>query len=118
MTGRAQGLGESTPMLRQLSRDLQALRAALRLRILAALAAGESNVADLGAALRISQPLLSWHLKELRLAGFVQSRRMGREVLYCLAPARFHDLIRDLEAVVGFSLFEAAPISSEEEVEV
>jgi len=65
------------PAVRRLSRDFQALRAVVRLRILAALAAGESNVADLGAALRISQPLLSWHLKELRLAGFVESQRVG-----------------------------------------
>lgn len=121
MKDRVQATGELTPALRRLSRDFQALRAVVRLRILAALAPDESNVADLGAALRISQPLLSWHLKELRLAGFVQSRRVGREVIYCLAPARFRDLIGNLEALVGFSMSEApqpAASSSSGEVEV
>ena len=106
MTVRPSTAGDMAPTVRRLSRDFQALRAVVRLRILAALAAGESNVADLGAALRISQPLLSWHLKELRLAGFVESQpqRVGREVLYRLAPERFRELWADLEALVGFSI--------------
>ncbi|HXK41857.1 MAG TPA: metalloregulator ArsR/SmtB family transcription factor [Anaerolineae bacterium] len=103
MTVRPLAAGDMAPTVRRLSQDFQALRAVVRLRILAALAAGESNVADLGAALRISQPLLSWHLKELRLAGFVESQRVGREVLYRLVPERFRELRADLEALVGFS---------------
>ncbi len=112
MTNRIQAPWEMTPSLRRLSRDFQALRAVVRLRILAALGSGESNVADLGALLRISQPLLSWHLKELRMAGFVQSRRVGREVLYRLEPARFCDLIGDLESLVGFSLSRVVPLAA------
>lgn len=108
MAGRAQTSGELVPVVRRLSRDFQALRAVARLRILAALAAGESNVVDLSVALRISQPLLSWHLKELRLAGFVHSRRLGREVLYQVVPARFCDLMTDLEALLGFSFADAS----------
>ncbi len=72
MTTRAQVTKDLVPVVRRLSRDFQALRAVVRLRILAALATGESNVVDLSTTLRISQPLLSWHLKELRLAGFVR----------------------------------------------
>ncbi|MDX9955161.1 MAG: metalloregulator ArsR/SmtB family transcription factor [Anaerolineae bacterium] len=108
MAGRAQISGELVPVVRRLSRDFQALRAVARLRILAALAAGESNVVDLSVALRISQPLLSWHLKELRLTGFVHSRRLGREVLYQVVPARFSVLMTDLEALLGFSFAEAS----------
>lgn len=102
MAGQAQS--EITPTLRRLSRDFQALRAVLRLRILAALAPGESNVVELGRALRVSQPLLSWHLKELRLAGFVQSRRVGREVLYRLAPERFQELVQNLAVLLDVPL--------------
>lgn len=104
MVDRGQMLNEMTPNLRRLSRDFQALRAVLRLRIVASLALEESNVADLGVGLRISQPLLSWHLKELRTAGFVESRRSGREVVYRLVPGRIRDLVRALESLVGFSL--------------
>ncbi|MBN1923010.1 MAG: helix-turn-helix transcriptional regulator [Anaerolineae bacterium] len=118
MTARPQVSGELVPVVRRLSRNFQALRAVVRLRILAALAAGESNVVDLSVALRISQPLLSWHLKELRLAGFVHSRRLGREVVYRLVPSQFCDLMTDLEALLGFSFAEsslqAASISSGE----
>lgn len=94
---------EHLTQLRRLSKDLRALSGLIRLRILATLKEGESSVAELGAELRISQPLLSWHLKELRLAGFVNTRRSGRKVLYSLCPEKFLDLERELEALLGYS---------------
>jgi DNA-binding transcriptional ArsR family regulator len=39
-------------------------------------------VTKLARALRISQPLVSFHLRPLRALGLVQVRRAGREV-YC-----------------------------------
>ena len=94
--------------IRRLARGFQALRSILRIRILAALAEGQSNVKDLEAKLRVSQPLLSWHLNQLRQAGFVNAERMGREVLYCLHPNAFQDMVGDLEHVLGFSLSSSA----------
>ncbi|RLC90588.1 MAG: ArsR family transcriptional regulator [Chloroflexi bacterium] len=94
---------EHLTQLRRLSKDLRALSALIRLRVLATLKEEESNVAELGAELRISQPLLSWHLKELRLAGFVNTRRSGRKVLYRLCPEKFLELERELEALLGYS---------------
>ena len=53
-----------------------------RLRIVEQLAAGERNVNDLAGQLRLAQPLISWHLRMLRLGGVVRTRRDGRQV-YC-----------------------------------
>ena len=90
--------------LRHLTKGFQVLHSVLRLRILAALAVRESNVKDLEGVLRVSQPLLSWHLTQLRQAGFVTAERIGREVRYRFQPAALQELVRTLEALLGISL--------------
>jgi len=71
--------------LREMTRYFYALKDIMRLRILVTLAgSGEMTVTELARALRISQPLVSFHLRPLRLLGLVQVRRAGREV-YCSA---------------------------------
>ncbi len=110
---------ESSAHLRSLATELRALASVLRLKILAALADGEHNVTDLSQQLRVSQPLLSWHLNELRLAGFVEAERAGREVRYRLNPALFRQLTQDLEALLGLpaNATATATISSMEVLE-
>jgi DNA-binding transcriptional ArsR family regulator len=69
--------------LRELARYFYALKDVLRLRILVTLAcSGEMTVTELAQALHVSQPLISFHLRPLRLIDLVQVRRVGREV-YC-----------------------------------
>ena len=69
--------------LREEARYFHALKDILRLRILATLAGrGEMTVTELARTLRVSQPLVSFHLRPLRLLDLVQVRRAGREV-YC-----------------------------------
>jgi ArsR family transcriptional regulator, arsenate/arsenite/antimonite-responsive transcriptional repressor len=69
--------------LREIARYFHALRDILRLRILLTLAErGEMTVTELAQTLRVSQPLISFHLRPLRLIDLVQVRRVGREV-YC-----------------------------------
>ena len=69
--------------LRELAQYFHALRGVLRLRILLLLAnEGEMTVTELTRALRVSQPLVSFHLRPLRLLGLVAVRRSGRQV-YC-----------------------------------
>ena len=69
--------------LREMARYFYALKDILRLRILVTLAgSGEMTVTELAQALYVSQPLVSFHLRPLRLLGLVQVRRAGREV-YC-----------------------------------
>jgi len=90
--------------LRRLTKGFQALHSVLRLRILAVLAEGESNVRDLESVLRVSQPLLSWHLLQLRQVGFVAAERVGREVRYRFEPAAFQELVHAMEAMLQVSL--------------
>ena len=90
--------------IRRLARGFKALHSVLRLRILAALSDGESNVRDLESQLRVSQPLISWHLTQLRQAGFVKAERVGREVHYRLNPPTFQELVGNIETLLGFSL--------------
>ncbi|HET9681524.1 MAG TPA: metalloregulator ArsR/SmtB family transcription factor, partial [Candidatus Limnocylindrales bacterium] len=57
-----------------------------RLRIVRRLAAGEATVSELIDQVGLSQPLVSWHLGKLRLAGLVETRRAGRETVSRLLP--------------------------------
>ncbi len=67
--------------LREMARFFYTLKDILRLRILVALADGkEMTVTELARTLHISQPLVSFHLRPLRLHGLVRVRRAGREV--------------------------------------
>jgi ArsR family transcriptional regulator len=68
-----------------MARYFHALKDIMRLRILATLAAsGEMTVTELARSLRVSQPLVSFHVRPLRLLNLVQVRRAGREVYYSL----------------------------------
>ena len=58
-----------------------------RRAILDVLADGEKSAKDLGSPFRISQPALSQHLRVLREAGLVTTRRDGRFRYYRLEPA-------------------------------
>ena len=73
--------------LKEIARYFYALKDVLRLRILITLAeSGEMTVTELAQTLRVSQPLVSFHLNPLRVLGLVQVRRAGREV-YCSVDA-------------------------------
>lgn len=79
------------------ARDLRTYYRALgdgtRLRILQLLATeGEHTVSALAIRLRLSQPLLSWHLRRLRRAGVVSTVRAGREVRCTFDRERFAQL--------------------------
>ncbi len=57
-----------------------------RRRILGLLRTGETPAGEIGAALDLSQPGVSKHLRVLREAGLVQARAAGRQRLYALRP--------------------------------
>ncbi len=85
--------------MRELARQLQALKGLVRLRLIRRLAHGEASVSALTEHLRLSQPLVSWHLHQLELQGFVSAQRLGRETHYRLERAAFTRLqesLRDL----------------------
>jgi ArsR family transcriptional regulator len=70
-----------------------------RVVILYALAGGPKCVNELAAALSISQPNISRHLKVLRERSLVTTERNGQAVIYSLADERLIkalDLLRDV----------------------
>jgi ArsR family transcriptional regulator len=83
-------------------RDLKLLCRALgdvmRLRILQRLAGeAEVSVSDLASGLVISQPLASWHLRILRRAGILSTRKDGRQV-YC---SLVRDRLMEFQQAIG-----------------
>lgn len=70
----------------------KALADPTRLQIVVRLADRPATVTQLIGHVDLSQPLVSWHLRRLRAAGIVETRRNGREVVCSLsreALARF-----------------------------
>jgi DNA-binding transcriptional ArsR family regulator len=49
-------------------------------------------VNELSTRVVLSQPLISWHLRIMRLAGIIETRRQGREVICSLRAAAFDEL--------------------------
>ena len=107
------------------SRDLKAHYVGLanptRLAILALLVSGERTASEIARKLKLSQPLMSWHLRVMRRAGLVGTRRSGREVLCSLDrksireyQERFNQLIREPEGVSQPALSVAPPVADKE----
>lgn len=67
---------------------------ASRVRIIAALAAGEMHVGALAQAVEISESAVSHHLRHLRQMRLVRARKDGRHVFYALDDAHVGDLFR------------------------
>jgi ArsR family transcriptional regulator len=79
--------------LRRLRTFYRALGDETRLRIIGLLAeGGPMPVNALSARVGLSQPLISWHLRILRLAGLIDTRRQGRAVICQLRLAAFEEL--------------------------
>ncbi len=85
----------SNATLRELQLYHKALGDTTRLRIVNLLATdGDQSVSALTRTVRVSQPLISWHLRRLRRAGIVRTERVGREVRCSLDRERFAELQR------------------------
>ncbi|HZS86689.1 MAG TPA: metalloregulator ArsR/SmtB family transcription factor [Chloroflexota bacterium] len=78
---------------------------------------GERSVSDLCLNLGTTQPLMSWHVRMLRNAGVIATRRQGRQVFCSLDRAslaafqqRFEALIEGQAPLVEPSSARHAPI--------
>jgi ArsR family transcriptional regulator len=67
-----------------------------RLRILKILSQRESCVCELIEQIGLTQPLVSYHLRRLRDAGLVRTRRKAQWVYYSIDPAVWRSLISPL----------------------
>jgi DNA-binding transcriptional ArsR family regulator len=98
--------------LRRMRTMYRALGDETRLQIISLLAEHRQlPVNELSARVGLSQPLISWHLRILRLADLISTQRHGRETLCTLRLAAFAEL-REAEArlISGTSgIAESAP---------
>jgi ArsR family transcriptional regulator len=79
---------------------LRALAAPVRIAIVLELRESPSCVHDLVAALGVTQPLISQHLRVLKSAGVVAGARHGREVVYRLVDEHLAHIVVDAVAHV------------------
>jgi ArsR family transcriptional regulator len=86
-------------------RELRAFHKALadvnRLRIVRRLAQADATVRELIEHVGLSQPLVSWHIGRLRVAGLVETRRSGRETVCRLRPEALEAMFERELAVLG-----------------
>ena len=87
--------------LKELRGYYRTLSDATRLRILEQLARRELTVTEIARGLRMSQPLVSWHLHRLQQAGLIQMRRAGREVHCSLNQARLQSYERQFQSLIA-----------------
>ncbi len=81
----------------------------VRLQVLRQLAQKEEmSVTELVRAVRVSQPLLSWHLGVLKRMGLVRVRRDGRLVWYALNGPALRSFYQRLAAWLGMDAAFAA----------
>ena len=83
--------------LRAVAAYHKALSDPTRLRMLQRLAQAPATVTELIAHVDLSQPLVSWHLRRLRSAGVIVTRRAGREVI-CTLSREMLDYFRARES--------------------
>jgi ArsR family transcriptional regulator, arsenate/arsenite/antimonite-responsive transcriptional repressor len=82
-----------------LARMFHALSDQTRLALIARLRGGERCVCELMDQLDAAQSRLSFHLRVLREAGLVESRREGRWAYYWLRPEALEDLAQGVQAL-------------------
>jgi arsenate reductase (thioredoxin) len=85
----------------QVAARLAALADPVRLRLLGLLARGDCPVGTLAAALGLSQPLVSFHLKVLRQARIVEAERAGLFTYHRLRPAAVAGLFDELTGLLA-----------------
>ena len=74
---------------------LKALASPVRLGIVRELVGGGKRVHELVAALKVSQPLVSQHLRVLRSSRIVTARRQAREIEYTLTDDHVAHIVLD-----------------------
>ncbi len=104
---------------RELKQMTRALADVARLTIVYHLAhENEITVTELTTRLGISQPLVSWHLRKLRRAGLISTRRAGRQVYCSLNRQRFQACLQSLELLADPRLQIESPPTGETLIEI
>ena len=96
------------PMAASIVKILRVVADPNRLRILLLLKAEELSVAELQEILVMGQSTISTHLSQLKQAGLVEDRRIGKNSLYRLTTGNGNDVLADLLARAQREIPEAA----------
>lgn len=92
-------ISELEPNIGRAAKLMSMMSAPHRLEILCILSEGEQSVLKLADRLKVSQPGISQHLKKLKDAGLVDTRREGQTINYSLKgreSAAILDVLHDL----------------------
>ena len=101
-------------MLDPVAKRYQALADPKRLLVLEVLRSGERCVCDLMGVVGVQQSLLSFHLRALRDAGLVRTRRSGRWSYYSLAPDALHEMAEALAGLAEDATRVAVPVTDDQ----
>ncbi len=86
--------GLTDPQASQLAELFRALSDPSRVRIIAALIDGETNVGALAEIVGISESAVSHQLRTLRQMRLVRARKQGREVYYAIDDDHVNELFQ------------------------
>lgn len=100
--------------MQDVSSYFRALADRKRLHLVEALARRDQmTVTQLGEEMRLSQPLVSWHLRILRRAGIVTTRRSGRQVWCSLDRDSLVEYQRQTTHLFGLEEMAGAPAAED-----
>ena len=105
------------PPRSQTARLFAALADPTRFALVHRLRSGERRVSDLCEETKLAQSLISFHLKALREARLIRSRKEGRTVWYSLDPACVGRLRRLVESL-GAAELESADAARAADLEI
>ena len=81
------------PEIARAAKLMEMLSQPVRLRLMCILLQGEQSVLSLAEISKLSQPAMSHHLKKLRDAKLVETRRDGQKIYYALKGAEAAEII-------------------------
>ena len=94
----------------KLATALKALAHPARIAILQQIISANACICgDLSNQLGLAQPTISQHLKELKNAGIIQGTIEGVSVCYCINPAVWEQISKELNAFLG--LYHSKPVN-------
>lgn len=92
----SQNMLEIEPRMAEAARLMEMLSQPVRLKILCILLDGEQSVLKLAKQAGLSQPAMSHHLRKLREAKVVGTRRDAQTIFYSLKGAAVHSVLEVL----------------------
>lgn len=87
---------ELAPKIKEAASLMEMLSQPARLQILCILLEGEQSVTQLASAVQLSQPAMSHHLKKLKLAELVLTRREAQTIYYSLKGNEVESVLKTL----------------------